>query len=116
VTPRLKAPGNKRLKPKYDNLLLIFAFNFNLRHYSSDQSSDLSEDASEQTEQVVMIKGRGMTLRELVNNLRKASNDHAMSSQTAPNTTTRDGLEIETLAARLVEFEHLVGRCRLIPG
>jgi len=29
----LKAPGTKRLQLKYDKLLTIFAFNFNLRRY-----------------------------------------------------------------------------------
>jgi len=33
MKPVLKAPGSKRLKPKYDNLLSNFAFKFNLRHY-----------------------------------------------------------------------------------
>jgi len=30
----LKAPGTKRLKLKYDEMLSSFAFNFNLRRYS----------------------------------------------------------------------------------
>ena len=30
---KLKAPGTKCLKLKYDNLLSSFAFKFNLRHY-----------------------------------------------------------------------------------
>ena len=29
----MKAPGTKRLQLKYDKLLTIFAFNFNLRRY-----------------------------------------------------------------------------------
>jgi len=35
VKPTLKAPGTKRLKQKYDNLLSSFAFNFNSRRYNS---------------------------------------------------------------------------------
>ena len=31
---RLKAPGPKRLKLRYDNLLSSFAFKFNLRRYT----------------------------------------------------------------------------------
>jgi hypothetical protein len=31
TSPKLKAPGTKRLKLKYDRLLSSFAFNFNLR-------------------------------------------------------------------------------------
>ena len=34
IKPTLIAPGAKRLKPKYDPLLSVFAFNFNLRHYT----------------------------------------------------------------------------------
>ena len=37
--PMLKAPGTKRLKPKYDELLSKFAFKFNLRRYTSATSS-----------------------------------------------------------------------------
>jgi len=35
IKPRLKAPGTKRLKLKYDNLLSRFAFKCNLRRYHS---------------------------------------------------------------------------------
>jgi hypothetical protein len=35
MKPKLKAPGIKRLKLKHDNLLLSFAFSFNLRGYST---------------------------------------------------------------------------------
>ena len=35
IKPLLKAPGNKRLKLKYHEPLLSFAFKFNLRRYSS---------------------------------------------------------------------------------
>jgi len=34
IKPTFKAHGTKRLKFKYDHLLLSFAFNFNLRHYT----------------------------------------------------------------------------------
>ena len=34
IKPTLKAPGAVPLKPKCDELLLNFAFNFNLRRYS----------------------------------------------------------------------------------
>jgi hypothetical protein len=35
IKPTLKAPETKRLKLKYDELLSPFAFNFNLRRYST---------------------------------------------------------------------------------
>jgi hypothetical protein len=31
---KLKAPGNKRLKPEHNNPLSSVAFNFNLRRYT----------------------------------------------------------------------------------
>jgi len=34
IKPTLKAPGTKRLKLKYDELLSNFAFDFNLRRYN----------------------------------------------------------------------------------
>jgi len=34
MKPVLKAPGTKRLKLTYDQLLSNYAFNFNLRHYN----------------------------------------------------------------------------------
>ena len=34
MKPMLKASGTKRLKLKYDKLLSIFGFNYNLRRYS----------------------------------------------------------------------------------
>jgi len=34
IRPKLKAPGTKRLKLKYDKLLSRFAFKFKLRHYT----------------------------------------------------------------------------------
>jgi TPR repeat protein len=34
IKPTLKAPGTKRLKPKYDQPLSSIAFNFNLRRYT----------------------------------------------------------------------------------
>jgi hypothetical protein len=33
IKPKLKAPGTKRLKLEYDELLSSFAFKFNLRRY-----------------------------------------------------------------------------------
>ena len=38
MKPVLKAPGPKRLKPNYDNLLSNVAFKFNLRRYIMIQS------------------------------------------------------------------------------
>jgi len=35
MKPTLKPPGTNRLKLKYDELLSIFAFNFNLARYST---------------------------------------------------------------------------------
>jgi hypothetical protein len=35
IKPMLKAPGTKRLKLEYDKLLSSFAFNFNLRRYTT---------------------------------------------------------------------------------
>jgi len=34
MKPTLKAPGMRRLKPKYEKLLSSFAFNVNLRRYT----------------------------------------------------------------------------------
>jgi hypothetical protein len=36
----LKAPGNKRLKLKYDELPSNFAFNFNLRRHNEEAEKD----------------------------------------------------------------------------
>jgi len=36
IKPTLKAPGTKRLKPQYDELLSSFAFKFNLRRFNKD--------------------------------------------------------------------------------
>jgi len=36
IRPMLKAPGTKRLKQKYDEPLSAFAFNANLRRYSTE--------------------------------------------------------------------------------
>ena len=36
IKPTFKAPGTKRLNPKYDILLQSFAFKFNLRRYSKE--------------------------------------------------------------------------------
>ena len=35
----LKAPGTKRLKQLYDELLSSFAFNFYFRHYNQDEQA-----------------------------------------------------------------------------
>jgi len=43
----LKAPGDDRLKLKYDQLLSSFAFNLNLRRYNSDSESDSGSDDDE---------------------------------------------------------------------
>jgi len=40
MKPKLKAPGTKRLKLEYDELLSTFAFKSNLRHYSLDLIAD----------------------------------------------------------------------------
>ena len=54
IKPTSKAPGNKRLKVKYDETLSIAAFKFNLRRYSSaarsSQSSSLTASRSRWTE------------------------------------------------------------------
>ena len=42
MKPTLKAPGTKRLKLKYDNLLSSFAFKFNLRRYTKDAAQAAS--------------------------------------------------------------------------
>ena len=36
IKPTLKAPGTKRLKLKYEQLLSTVGFNFNLRRYNKD--------------------------------------------------------------------------------
>jgi hypothetical protein len=36
MKPKLKPPGTKRLKLQYDGLLSSFAFNFNLRRYTTE--------------------------------------------------------------------------------
>ena len=36
IKPTLKAPGTKRLKLKYDEVLSNFAFRFHLRRYTTD--------------------------------------------------------------------------------
>jgi len=40
IKPTLKPPGTNRLKLKYDDLLSIFAFKFNLRRYNEDGGED----------------------------------------------------------------------------
>ena len=41
MTSKLKAPGTKRLKLKYDNLLSSFAFNIELRLYTMVDRGDV---------------------------------------------------------------------------
>ena len=43
IKPTLKAPGTNRFKPKFDNLLSFFAFNFNLRRYIGDKPTGMGE-------------------------------------------------------------------------
>ena len=40
---KLKAPGTKRLRLKYDGPLSSFAFNFNLRRYTQELSDIMKE-------------------------------------------------------------------------
>jgi len=40
---KLKEPVTKRLKLRYDHLLSIFAFNFNMRRYIVEASQDISQ-------------------------------------------------------------------------
>jgi hypothetical protein len=42
---KLKVPGTKRLKLRYDHLLSAFAFNSNLRRYKTVSGVLVSEDA-----------------------------------------------------------------------
>jgi hypothetical protein len=42
MKPTLQAPGSERLKLTCDDLLSIFAFNFNLRHYIKVPKIDAS--------------------------------------------------------------------------
>jgi hypothetical protein len=51
IKPTLKAPGPKRLKPKYDEPASKFAFRFNLRRY--DMVDKIEDDAED---------GQGLTL------------------------------------------------------
>jgi len=39
LKPTLKAPGTKRLKVEFDELLSSFAFNFNLRRYNEEEET-----------------------------------------------------------------------------
>ena len=44
IKPTLKAPGTKRSKLKYDEALLNFAFNFNMRRYILAEEGAAEED------------------------------------------------------------------------
>ena len=45
IKPTLKAPGTKRLKLKYDELLSSFAFKFNLRRYTLAETQSMFLDS-----------------------------------------------------------------------
>ena len=40
---KLKAPGTKRLKLRYDHLVSIFAFNSNLRRYNTGEAATVAK-------------------------------------------------------------------------
>jgi len=46
MKPMLKAPGAKRLKLRYDELLSSFAFIFNLRRYTMAMMMDLADEVA----------------------------------------------------------------------
>jgi len=53
IRPVLKAPGTKRLKPKFDQLHSIlphFAFNFSLRRYSKAEKNKRNQERAEKIE------------------------------------------------------------------
>ena len=60
IKPMLKAPGNKRLKLKYNILLSSVAFNVNLRHYIEDDAG-----AYDQKDAAGFIKLQALRLRTL---------------------------------------------------
>jgi len=45
VKPTLKAPGTKRLKLKYDELLSNFVLKFSLRRYMKSAGFEVTEEA-----------------------------------------------------------------------
>jgi len=47
IKPTLKVPGSKHLKPKYDEPLLNFAFNFKLRRYDEARQRERVEAEAE---------------------------------------------------------------------
>ena len=47
IKPTLKAPGTKRLKLKYDELLSNVAFKFNLRRYIEELAAKAHDRAAE---------------------------------------------------------------------
>ena len=56
IKPTLKAPGSERLKLKCDDLLLNFAFKFNLRRYSA--GSTCAAAATRPTSSATKTRGR----------------------------------------------------------
>jgi hypothetical protein len=50
MKPTLKAPGTKRLKLRYDHLLSIFAFNFNVRRYTTACREDAAAANAERAQ------------------------------------------------------------------
>jgi hypothetical protein len=77
MKPMLKAPGTKRLTLKSESPLLTFAFNFDLRHYTSARSmvkmeklfgliaralgQDVETDPMEMAESIAeLVVGRGL--------------------------------------------------------
>jgi len=46
IKPTLKAPGTKRLKLDSDELLLSFAFKFNLRRYNKENTKTAGNSLS----------------------------------------------------------------------
>ena len=55
IKPTLKAPGTKRLKLEYDDLLSSVAFNFNLRRYRVVDRPPLTATAAAWTGPVTLI-------------------------------------------------------------
>jgi hypothetical protein len=58
IISKLKPPGTKRLRLKYEVLLSGFAFNFNLRRYSEEQCGELRMRGAVQ----VMVRRCRLTL------------------------------------------------------
>ena len=51
IKPKLKAPGSKRLKLRYDGPLSNFAFKFNLRRYSKEDDEWEDDDDDEEDDE-----------------------------------------------------------------